>query len=94
MTKKVSIEELRNMLKSGTVSFVYTKKDGSTREATGTTLLDIIPEDNHPKGTGKTNEDLVNYFDTDKQGWRSFHRDSFQHVTGFVPADGGQSPLI
>lgn len=90
--QKVSIEELRKMLNTGTVSFVYTKKDGSTREATGTTHLDSIPEGDHPKGTGKTNEDMVNYFDTDKQGWRSFHKDSFQHVTNFVPA--GPSNLI
>lgn len=92
--QKVSIEELRKMLNTGTVSFVYTKKDGSTREATGTTHLDSIPEGDHPKGTGKVNEDLVNYFDTDKQGWRSFHKDSFQHVTGFVPVENGKSPLI
>lgn len=89
--QKVSIEELRNMLKSGTVSFVYTKKDGSTREATGTTRLDSIPEGDHPKGIGKTNEDIINYFDTDKQGWRSFHKDAFQHVTGFVPAESDKS---
>lgn len=84
MNQKVSIEEFREMLIKGIVGFVYTKKDGSTREAKGTLNLDLIPLENHPIGITKTNVNIVNYFDTDKRGWRSFHRDNFQYVTEFT----------
>ena len=42
----------------------------------------LIPEEHTPKGTGtaKENLDIINVFDLDKIGWRSFLVDNVQYV--------------
>jgi hypothetical protein len=63
---------LRTRLAAGTVQFTFTKIDGSTRLASGTTCFDLIPEAYRPKATGKrTPADLIAYFDLDRMAWRS-----------------------
>lgn len=71
---KTLIEVFKNKLRNGIVKFVYTKKNGEERHATGTLMLDIIEEHNAtPKGTGSEMPlDIIKYFDVDKEGWRSF----------------------
>jgi len=67
---------LREMLYAGFVSFTYTKLDGTTRIANGTTSLPLIPEAFRPVGGGKPrNPDLIAYFDTDSMAWRSCKQD-------------------
>jgi hypothetical protein len=67
------IKTLRNRMQNGTVRFSYTKLDGTLRTATGTTKLEMIPEEYHPKDAGmNTPEVIQRYFDIDKNGWRSF----------------------
>ena len=70
----MKIEEFKRLLNEKTITFEYVKKDGSVRTAHGTTKLDVIPDEHHPKGTGDNiaNPDVVKYFDMDKDGWRSF----------------------
>lgn len=80
----MSVNDLREKLQNGIVSFTYKKKDGSIREANGTTRMDCIPEENHPKGTGEHSSDVVTYFDTDKNEWRSFREENFIHIIGMV----------
>ena len=67
-------EHLRKWMQSGIVTFSFWKSDGSIREARGTLNLSLVPEDMHPKGTKSSivNWSIVNYFDLDKQEWRSF----------------------
>lgn len=66
----MKIAELRNELSNGITNFAFIKKDGSVRIANGTTNLEFIPEENHPKGTGKASDKILAYFDTDKNAWR------------------------
>lgn len=69
-----TLEKLKEMLREGEVQFSYLKKDSTVREARGTVNLDIIPEENHPKGESerKISDQTVRYYDLDSCGWRSF----------------------
>lgn len=71
---------LRKKLQEGVVKFTYKKVNGDIREATGTTNLDHIQEGDHPKGTGTAKPGIVNYYDTEKMAWRSFHEDQLIDV--------------
>lgn len=77
----MTFQEIKKMLNEGNVKFVFTKKDGTEREAYGTTKLDNIPEESHPKGVGtESSSDQVRYFDLDKNAWRSFNFANFVKV--------------
>ena len=64
----------RQQLVRGIVNFRYWKADGTLREARGTLLMDVIPEDKRPKGTSthKPNYKNMAYYDLDREDWRSF----------------------
>jgi hypothetical protein len=66
----MKVQDLRNELANGLTNFAFIKKDGSVRIANGTTNLDLIPAENHPKGTGKASDKVLAYFDLDKEAWR------------------------
>lgn len=68
-----NIKEFKDALRQGEVEFVYNKKNGEERVAVGTLKMDIIGEDNTPKGTGKPKADnVICYYDLNSEGWRSF----------------------
>ena len=73
------MEELRQMMQNGAVTFQYKKKDGSTRTATGTLCESIIVEDggSMPKGTGVIPQDTFPYWDLNSNGWRCFKTEYF-----------------
>jgi len=66
----VNPQELRSMLNKGTVQFAFKKLDGYLRLALGTTNLEQVPIDSHPKG-GTSSPKVVTYFDLQKNQWRS-----------------------
>ena len=72
------INNFRKRLSEGIVEFKYTKKDGTIREAKGTTNPDIISEfveqiaSDKPKREMKISESSTRYFDIETKGWRSF----------------------
>lgn len=71
----MTVEQLKVKLSQGIVEFSYTKKDGSIREARGTTNINILREHSaEPKGTTEyqLNNQVIRYFDLDSEGWRSF----------------------
>ena len=71
-TQSETSRTLRARLAAGIVSFTFTKIDGSTRPASGTTVLDLIPPAFRPIGSGRrTPDDLITYFDLDRMAWRS-----------------------
>ena len=79
----MEIKDFKQMLRENfETKFKYTKKDGSEREARGTLNTDMVPESAQPKGTQswETADDIVKYYDLDKEGWRSFHWDQFVDV--------------
>ena len=77
--KTTSLESFQEMLRKGIVDFEYIKKDGSVRQAKGTLLAEHLPA---PKADSdaparKTNENVLVYFDMEKQSFRSFVKSSF-----------------
>ena len=71
-------------LNNGVIRFSFWKKDGSIREAVGTTNLMLIPLDKLPKDTAVDhipNYQTITFFDLEKSEWRSFNIASF---IGFV----------
>lgn len=71
-----SIEELKEALRNGDVCITFIKKDGTEREMTCTTCLDMIPEDHHPTMPVPTPEhlnDFIRVYDLGAKGWRSFY---------------------
>lgn len=54
------------------VKFTFRKKDGSERVAEGTTNLNTIPVEKHPKEGKASSPKVITFFDTIKQEWRSF----------------------
>lgn len=69
-------------LKNGeTITVTFTKKDGTERVMHCTRNLGAIPEDKHPKGSGKTKAaHLIVAFDLEKSEWRSFGEESVKSV--------------
>ena len=70
-------ERFRQWLSEGIVTFTYLKKDNSIRDAKGSLNPLLIPDEDKPKGmeNGKLkmeNYAIINYYDLDKKGWRSF----------------------
>ena len=80
----MTISEFKTALKNGVVKFSFTKKDGTVREAVGTTNLDYIgaiDQNAVPSGdSSKTTKamDVIRYYDLDKQGWRSIRENHFK----------------
>lgn len=71
-----------------TITVTFTKKDGTERTMLCTRNMNAIPQDKHPKGTGrKKSEWMMVVFDLEKGEWRSFdegsvltvQRGSFRH---------------
>lgn len=64
--------KLMAQMKSKIVKFYFQKIDGSQRESYGTLKSELIPE------TGKSdrakNDTVQCYYDTERQGWRSFKK--------------------
>lgn len=71
-------ENFKNELSKRLVEFEYQKKDGTIRKAKGTTKSEIIPEVAQPKGVDRNySVENVRYYDTEKEGWRSFNKENF-----------------
>jgi hypothetical protein len=68
MSKQIQHNELETLLSQGKVKFSFTRTDGSMRDAEGTSNLELIPKDHHPKG-GKGPTGTC-YFDSEKTAWR------------------------
>ena len=69
------IDALEHELSLRIVHMIYRKKDGSLRDAYGTRCHAIIPPEYHPKGLKTPPAFLLNYWDTQRGGWRCLIRD-------------------
>jgi len=78
----ITREDLVDRLKQSVVNVVFTKVDGSERTMNCTLKLENIPEDQHPKGTIKSESDQIRVFDTDIDAWRSFNFGSVKTIDG------------
>lgn len=69
------------LMREGYVNFVFIKKNGETRNAKGTTRLDILPN-GALKGGQRTSNPQTHqvYYDYDKGDWRCFRRSSLLKI--------------
>ena len=76
------IPDLKQALHEGIVNFRFVKKDGTMRDARGTTCPDLVPADDTPKGARTPEQQAayerqtVAFYDIDKKGWRSMRIDT------------------
>lgn len=68
--RKISPEQLKTGLRSGSFKFQFRKVSGEFRVALGTLDLSRIPNSQHPKG-GKISDKQIAYYDLEKCEWRS-----------------------
>ena len=70
--KSMMIDGLKRQMRNGIAHFVFMKKDGSLREAWGTTNKSLAEK--HINGNGVSREyfSTTAYFDVEKGDWRSF----------------------
>lgn len=63
---------------SRVVEFFYLKKDGTTRQAFGTLQQEVVIAHVTADSMREPKPDLVTYFDTEAQAWRSFKKVNFK----------------
>ena len=75
---------LRGCLKTGEVTVIFTKKDGSERTMKCTTNPTYImfkdPASLESKKDRKTNEDVMPVYDVESSSWKSFRWDSVKQI--------------
>ena len=78
--KAMMIENLKEKLRNGVAHFLYTKKDGTIREAWGTTNAALAHKYTNGKGISREYYKTTAYFDIEKGEWRSFRWESIVKV--------------
>ena len=80
LVKAMMIEQLKEKLANGVAHFLFIKKDGSVREAWGTTSPSLAQK--HINGNGVSRELFMTtaYFDIEKGGWRSLRWEAIVKV--------------
>lgn len=77
-SQATQIAECVKAMKSRIVEFYFVKKDGTTRQAFGTLQDDIIQPLIKDASRREPNPELVCYYDTVKQSFRSFRKENFK----------------
>lgn len=85
-TKDELADAIRDQLHKGVVDILFTKADGTTRLLKGTLKADLLPKveedpDAEVKPKRKQSDAVVVAFDTEKQEFRSFKKDSVIEYT-------------
>ena len=70
--KAVQIELLKTKMANGIAHFAFMKKDGTIREAFGTTQTNIASAKTNGNGISRECYNTTAYFDIEKGEWRSF----------------------
>lgn len=70
--KSIMIENLKGQMKNGIAHFIFRKKDGSLREAWGTTNQSLAEKHINGRGCSREYFGTTAYFDVEKGQWRSF----------------------
>lgn len=78
--KSLLIDTLKAKLRSGVAHFVYLKKDGSLREAWGTTSHNLIKANVNGHGIDRDSVNCVCYWDVEKGGFRSLRFENLMQV--------------
>ena len=78
--KAMMIEQLKEKLRNGIAHFVFIKKNGTVREAFGTTNAAIAAKHTNGNGISREYYKTTAYFDIEKGEWRSFRWESLVSV--------------
>ncbi len=73
ITERVALKAL---LAHSTMRIVFTKRDGTERTLICTRDMNMIPEENHPKGVKTESLDSLPVWSIEDKGWRSFRVDA------------------
>lgn len=78
--KAMLIDTLKAKLAGGVAHFVFKKKDGSLREAWGTTQRNIANAKTNGRGVSREIYKTTAYFDVERGEWRSFRWENLVQV--------------
>ena len=78
--KAMMIQQLKEQLRTGVAHFIYIKKDGTIREAWGTTNATLAYKYCNGRGVSREIYSTTAYFDIEKSAWRSFRWESIVKV--------------
>lgn len=78
--KAILIDNLKTKLANGIAHFIFRKKDGTLREAWGTTQRNIASAKVNGRGTDRKAFNTTAYFDVEKGAWRSFRWETLVQV--------------
>ena len=78
--KAMMIDNLKTKLANGVAHFVYLKKDGTVREAWGTTQNNIAKAKTNGRGVNRELYSTTAYYDVEKGEWRSFRWETLIQV--------------
>ena len=78
--KAMMIEALKEKLRNGVVHFIYMKKEGTLREAWGTTASNLMKANINGRGISRDSVNCVCYWDCEKGGFRSLRFENLVQV--------------
>ena len=78
--KAMLIDSLKTKLANGIAHFIFKKKDGTLREAWGTTQRNIASAKVNGRGADRESFYTTAYFDVEKGAWRSFRWETLVQV--------------
>ena len=78
--KAQMIETLKAKMQSGVAHFIYLKKDGTIREAWGTTASNLMRATQNGRGLSGDDVNTVKYYDIVKGGYRSLRYENLLQV--------------
>ena len=80
IVKAQLIETLKAKMQSGVAHFIYLKKDGTIREAWGTTASNLMRATQNGRGLSGDDVNTVKYYDIVKGGYRSLRYENLLQV--------------
>ena len=78
--KAIMIEQLKEKLRNGVAHFLYMKRDGSLREAWGTTSKSLASKYVNGRGCSRELFATTAYFDVEVGAWRSLRWENIVKV--------------
>ena len=80
IVKAQMIDALKAKLQNGVAHFLFLKKDGTLREAWGTTAGNLIKANVNGRGVSRDSVNTVCYWDVEKGGFRSLRFENLIQV--------------
>ena len=78
--KAMMIEHLKEKLANGVAHFIFIKKDGTLREAWGTTKSELAAKKINGRGDSRENYYTTPWWDCENGGWKSLRWESIVKV--------------